>query len=471
MIRIICILLALGLASEAYSQDADSKVAIDTSEYIPGDLNFNLLVAAQKSYTQEIKRLIEKGAKINSASYEGVTALMYSVDNENLEAVLYLLEKGGDPNILPENGFPALTTAVKWGNLELAEILIRNGAQVDIQGWLGRSPIHYAAAYNMSEILDMLIYYEADVNIRDENGNSPILIASYYKNIESIEILMENGALVNMADQLGNTPLHISAQMNDVELAKLLIQKGATIDTTNQYGKTPLAIAIEGNHYAASKFLLDTKADPNYTAKNSSYPLNIAKEARNDSLILLLKQFDATSSKKVNLNQVSVSTYLSNSANDAMPGIGISFDDDRYDVSIETGFFFRAFAKRILEEKEANIYYQYWENRAYFYLKPYKRLEINTFTNKQNLTAEIGAKALYTYGRYRGTDQKPQARFHLAPYGGINYNWRFVGLGISYEYLDFDLHKVSPGRIQLGIHFRIPTNNQAAPSLKSMNYL
>ena len=97
--------------SLSMSQDSISVSEIDTSEYFPGDHGFNLIVASSKGYDIEVLRLLNKGADINAQTTEGVTALMYAVQNGHENVVKILLLNGADPDLKPYNDPPALIVA------------------------------------------------------------------------------------------------------------------------------------------------------------------------------------------------------------------------------------------------------------------------------------------------------------------------------------------------------------------------
>ena len=133
---------------------------IDTSDYFPGDKSFNLIIAAEKGYDEEILKLLKKGADINTTTSDGVTPLMYAVQNDHLNVAKILLLNGADPNIKPYKRPPALIVAVSNISFDISELLIRKGADINIQDNNGRTALMHASANGSIQIVDLLLYYE-----------------------------------------------------------------------------------------------------------------------------------------------------------------------------------------------------------------------------------------------------------------------------------------------------------------------
>ena len=87
----VCLVLTIGCPQKSLSQNI--YLSIDTTDYLPypWGLDYNLMIAASKGYTQEVNRLIALGAEIDGKTDEGVTPLMFAVANNKLESVKILL--------------------------------------------------------------------------------------------------------------------------------------------------------------------------------------------------------------------------------------------------------------------------------------------------------------------------------------------------------------------------------------------
>ena len=99
-----------------------------------GDLNADLLKAAEEGKTEVVKTLITKGADVNARPIEGKvngwTALMAAAENGHTETVRALLEAGADLNARDKNGKTALTYAKENSHTEIVQLLKQAGANV-----------------------------------------------------------------------------------------------------------------------------------------------------------------------------------------------------------------------------------------------------------------------------------------------------------------------------------------------------
>lgn len=114
-----------------------------------------LIVAADENDTQEAKRLIEAGAKVNAK--EG-RALINATSNNNIELTQMLIEAGAD---VSARNSEVLRIAVRNNNIELTRMLIEAGADVNA----GNSETLRIAVMNSNmQLTKMLIEAGANVN-------------------------------------------------------------------------------------------------------------------------------------------------------------------------------------------------------------------------------------------------------------------------------------------------------------------
>jgi len=455
-----------------YSQVTDSTITVfDTSDYARNDIDFNLLIASGKGYDKEVLRLLKLGADVNVRTDEGVTPLMYAVQNEHFEVCKIFLLNDAQPNLKPYNGIPALITAVKIGNLEIAEYLIRKGANVDITDNEGITSLMYAAAFNDYEICDMLIYYNASVNLQDYEGNTALLVAAYYGNTDIVRLLINNKATLEKSDNKGYTPLHCASQNGNIEIAKLLVSNGANPDLKNRPGYSSLSLSILNKNVSLTKFLVDTGADVNSKICPSLYPLNLAKKVKNDTIYSILKSKGARRSIVPAFNYSSFDLALNFSANDFMVGFGYSIYDTRYGLSLCSGYSIRTNAKPVLAHKESNTYYQYWEKRSYLYLGLIERIHLISWGRNNTFGIAGGYQAQYHFASYRGTLAKPKKGFILVPEVALFVKLSGIGLSLDYEKMNIQTTGISENRINLGIHLLIRSKQIKQSTKKVLWYI
>jgi ankyrin repeat protein len=448
------------------------SMVFDTSGYERGNIDFNLLIAAERGYNKEVLRLLKAGADVNVKTYEGVTPLMYSVQNEHFEVCKILLLNGADPNLKPYNGIPALITAVKLGNLDIAEYLIRKEADIDISDYEGITALMYAAAFNYYEICDMLLYYNASVNKQDNQGNTALIVAAYYGNSDIVDLLINNKATLEKADNKGFTPLHCASQNGNIEIAKLLVFNGASPDLKNKPGYSSLSLSILNNNTGLTKFLVDSgNSDVNSKICQSLYPLNLAKRIKNDTIYSLLKSKGARRSFVPAFNYSSIDFALNFSSDDFIFGFGYSIYDTRYGLSLNTGYSIRTKAQQVLEHKEGNTSYQYWERRSYLHIGLLERIHLISWRGANSFGIAGGYQAQYHFASYRGTQDKPKKGFFLVPEIALFVRLNGIAFSVDYEKMDIQTIGISENRINLGIHFLIRSKQLKQSSKKVLWYL
>ena len=120
--------------------------------------------------------LLQWGSLVNCvSSTRRQTALMSSVEANQLESVAFLTDIGADPNIANSDGSTPLILASEMGNLQIVEVLLQMSADpnhCDSHGW---SSLSKACDKGYSEIAFVLV--QAGANVLQNNGRIPIQIA------------------------------------------------------------------------------------------------------------------------------------------------------------------------------------------------------------------------------------------------------------------------------------------------------
>ena len=84
-----------------------------------------LMMAALRGHTDWVKRLVEKGARINQP---GWTPLHYAATGPEPASVAWLLERGAEANARSPNGSTPLMMAARYGSEESVTLLLAKGA-------------------------------------------------------------------------------------------------------------------------------------------------------------------------------------------------------------------------------------------------------------------------------------------------------------------------------------------------------
>jgi uncharacterized protein len=424
----------------------------DTSYFIPGDNDFNLIVSADKSDIANVQMLIKRGANVNVTTTDGVTPLMYAVQNGNLEMVKMLVEDSADIDKKPVSGTTALIVAAKQNFYEIAEYLVKKSAALNIRDENGVSAVQYAAAYNNFDIMDMLIFYGADKDFTDLQGNTPLIIAAFNNCFEAVDLLIQNTANLNLADNNGFTALMVAIQQDNSEIVSLLLDKGADVNPVNKSGMSALAFAVVAKDLPLIERLVEQGADVNQITNSNTNILELAKKTKDDEIINFLETKDAKGTLSPSFDAASLGLVFDFNSTDYMNGLQLGVLDSKYQLGINFGFLFRPAANRILADV-SNVTYQFWERRYFFYLGLEKRFKIIETSKNAQSGPFIGVNEVLTFGGYRGTTLNPKVRMVTSPFIGWYLNKRTWGIRAGYEYLNFKTPEIIPGRFSITLTF------------------
>jgi len=95
-------------------------------------------------------------AKPRDKSPEGVKAMFYAIEKDNLVYAQKVLSMNFDPNLLSDSGYTPLQYAAMRGNAQMVELFIRNGANVAVLSKDGESAMELALKLGHSAAADVL---------------------------------------------------------------------------------------------------------------------------------------------------------------------------------------------------------------------------------------------------------------------------------------------------------------------------
>ncbi len=94
--------------------------------------------------------------KAKEKSSEGVRALFYAIEKNNLVYAQKVLGMNFDPNLHHDNGYTPLAYAAMRGSLPMIELLLRNGADPTQATKEGDSAVELALRFGHAEVADAL---------------------------------------------------------------------------------------------------------------------------------------------------------------------------------------------------------------------------------------------------------------------------------------------------------------------------
>lgn len=436
----------------------DTTIFTDSTETIE-DIDFELILAAERGNAYRVLYLLNKGADVNTDTYNGITPLMYAAQNGHDTIVNILVLNGAKVNAEPYSDIGALMGAVIHNHEDIADYLIRNGAYINAADENKVTSLMYAATYGYYIMCDMLIFYGADITLEDYSGNNALLLAVYTNNTGVVELLLSKGADINSQDNKGYTPLMIAAGNNYLEMAELLTDKDAVIDPQNTKGLTPLNLAIVNGHKEMVEFLIKKGADVNLEISPSRDPYTLAWEYNNKELKEVLLSNGAKKNRRPEFSRISIGMDFIWAFYDFMYGWNFGLQESKYKISASLGINTRPFYKKILVETEIeNTYYQFLESRTFIHLEVSKRTAFFRFAERNEIGLSAGLKPVYTFGKYKGMKKRAENRFLLVPRAGVYYSSYYTAVMAGYEYMDFDIYKGSPHWMNISFIFYINLN-------------
>jgi len=171
-------------------------------------LNRDLLDASYGGSVEEVKRLLDMGADINTKNQFGLTPFELTVVGNNCSVAEYFLQLGQNPNIERGGGTPLMSAAAN-GNMELLKLLLKYGGNPDSPGDGKATALMSATGH--TEIFKILVNHGANIHARDNYGRTILIWAALHGTEEVVALLCELGADPEIKDKGGNTAL-IEAQ-------------------------------------------------------------------------------------------------------------------------------------------------------------------------------------------------------------------------------------------------------------------
>uniref|UniRef100_A0A8C8CLG7 Protein phosphatase 1 regulatory subunit n=1 Tax=Oncorhynchus tshawytscha TaxID=74940 RepID=A0A8C8CLG7_ONCTS len=230
------------------------------------------LAACSSGDTEEVLRMIDRGADINYANVDGLTALHQACIDDNVDMVTFLVEHGAAINQPDNEGWIPLHAAASCGYMDIAEYLIGQGASVGVVNSEGETPLDIAEEEAMEELLKNEINRqgvdieaarkeEERIMLRDarqwlnsgtindvrhaKSGGTALHVAAAKGYAEVLKLLIQAGYDVNIKDFDGWTPLHAASHWGKEEACKILVENLCDMDLINKVGQTAFDVADE----------------------------------------------------------------------------------------------------------------------------------------------------------------------------------------------------------------------------------
>ena len=217
--------------------------------------NTPLIYAAAFGSVDAVRRLLDRGADVNTKNSFDATALVYAAGNEAKARLL--MAHGADVNARTRQGRTALMIAAACdGCSAVVKLLLEKGADVKAKDSGGSTALELAASGGDSESVRLLLAAGADARNRSQSGMTPLLGAVFNCDLASVKLLLAQGADPNAAvtdagtvkfgkiQLIGATPMLDSTAYCRGDLVQALIDAHGDVNAHDIRGMTPLMLGV-----------------------------------------------------------------------------------------------------------------------------------------------------------------------------------------------------------------------------------
>ncbi len=205
-----------------------------------GGVNEDLFEASRRGNVKAVESALKNGANIDELIYdiddtdEVYTPLHIATIKNHKEVVQTLIRHGADLNIQSEPTYSAaLIYAVDNQNLEITKLLLESGADPNIFDTRGGTALQYACYYDNFDIIKLLVEYKANVNAHslitsheyvDTYGYTALMRASESGNVGAVKLLLANNADVSLTNEGAGTAYMAAKSEGHNEVMALLAE-------------------------------------------------------------------------------------------------------------------------------------------------------------------------------------------------------------------------------------------------------
>jgi len=233
--------------------------------------------AAEQRNHALVKELIAKGADVNTAQVDGMTALHWAVYNDDAETAGVLVRSRANVNATNRYGVPPLSIACTNGNASLVRLLLDAGADANLSLPGGETVLMTAARVGNLEAVKALLARGANPNAQERREQTALMWAAAEGHATVVRALIEAGSTTNATLASGFTPLFFAVREGHVDVVRALLEAGVNVNDTLKpqkspagagykpirNGTSPLLLAVENGHFELAIALVEAGADPN----------------------------------------------------------------------------------------------------------------------------------------------------------------------------------------------------------------
>mmetsp|Transcript_1083 Transcript_1083/g.2982 ORF Transcript_1083/g.2982 Transcript_1083/m.2982 type:complete len:480 (-) Transcript_1083:214-1653(-) len=200
--------------------------------------NTALRLAAQGAFAKRVRDAINLNGVDYHELYEGGNELVNSAFN-GTELVELLLDNGAAVDQADWDGFTPLILATRYGlsPFSTVKLLLDRGADISATDKMGRSALLHAVALKKSALVRLLLDRGANMEQRDWTGATPVIRASLTSQLTASEAsrdillqLLQRGADLERRDHSGRTALMHAVKHSAPEVTAMLLEHNASVE-------------------------------------------------------------------------------------------------------------------------------------------------------------------------------------------------------------------------------------------------
>lgn len=246
--------------------------------------------AAEKSDHAMIRTLLKKRADVNAPQLDGMTALHWSVQHDDLEGTQLLVKAGASVNAGNRYGVTPLGVACVNGNHDIVELLLAAGADPNTTSSGGETVLMTAARTGKVGPVQALLSRGATVEAKEHRGQTALMWAAAEGHTAVVNVLLQaNADFRTPLPDSGFTPLLFAVREGHTETVRAFLKAGADANQVIQprkiagkglrRGLGPLLLAVENGHFDLALELLQAGANPN-DQRSGFTPLHVMSWVR-----------------------------------------------------------------------------------------------------------------------------------------------------------------------------------------------
>jgi len=256
-----------------------------------------LMVATLAGTPQQMQLLLDRGAKVNYADADSITALWLAIPDS--AKTILLLDHGADPNRLSKQKYTPLVKLVNFpGTSNLFQIMVARGADPK-HAARDNTLLYLAAGSDDTTLVSMLLHYGFRPNDTVFSGDYPLNQALAFRCFNTLKMLVDHGADVNVGlpgsffpSYRGIPALSQAAFEDDEASFFYLLDHGANVNAKSSTGYTALMYVqtAETDHPSMTKALLAHGASIMEKTPAGDDAISLASKKGNTQSLQILKQ-------------------------------------------------------------------------------------------------------------------------------------------------------------------------------------